>query len=70
MLNAGEAHPRSKNAHLQGRAREVGGEEVGGMVVEWGAGRVAEGFGTLVRVERGWGGEEDVERLLVSTSSI
>ena len=53
-----EALPKSKNERLQGRAREVRGGEVEGVGVE---GRVgggaAMGFGTLVRVEGGWGGE-------------
>jgi len=46
----------------------VGG---GGVGVEGGTGRgVAEGFGTLVRVEGAWGGEGDVERVLDSSSAI
>ena len=47
-----------KMAHLQGSAREVGGGEVGGVRVEGrGCGGVAVGFGTVVKVEGGWGGE-------------
>ena len=42
--------------------QKVGGGEVGGVGVEgwvegWVGGGVAEGFGTLVRAEEGWGGE-------------
>jgi len=52
----GKALPTSKNAHLQGRAREVGGGEVRGVGAE---GRVSEGvavgFGMVVKVEGGWG---------------
>jgi len=49
--------------HLHGRAREVGGGEVGRTGAGSGKGGVAAGFGTLVRVEgsgeereRKWGG--------------
>ena len=45
--------PTSKSAHLQGRAREVGGGKAGRLGMEG----AAEGFGTLIRVEGGWGGE-------------
>ena len=47
-------------------AREAGGGEVGGVRVERGAGGLAEEYGTLVRVEGGWGGKGDVERVLDS----
>ena len=58
MANPGEALPTSKNAHLQGRAREVGGRGVGGVGVEGRTGGgVVEGFGTVDRVEGGWGGD-------------
>jgi len=49
MKNPGEALPTSKNAHLQGRAREVGGS-VG---VEGCEGGVTDGIRTLVRLEGG-----------------
>jgi len=53
-----EALPTSKNAHLHGRAREVGDREVRGVGVEgMTGGGVAEAFGTVDRVEGGWGGE-------------
>ena len=45
--------PTSKSAHLQGRAREEGGGKAGRLGMEG----AAEGFGTLIRVEGGWGGE-------------
>ena len=58
MQNSGARLPISKNARLQGRAREVGDGEVGRVVGRRGAGGVEAGFGTLVRVVVGWGGEE------------
>jgi len=57
IKNSGVALPTSKNELLQGRAREAGGGEVEGVGMERGESGVMEGFGTLVRVEGGWGGE-------------
>ena len=51
--------------------QKVGGGEVGGVGVEgwvegWVGGGVAEGFGTLVMLEGGWGGEgEEVGELVL-----
>jgi len=47
----------------------MGGGEVAIVGVEGGAGGVAEGFGTLVKVEGGWGVEGEGEDWMASSSS-